>query len=95
MAAMLSPSPRVCGSSVECVALRETPATDGVRVAADAAAVGKIHLVAQHAHHDKIISHGRSCAVCARVCILSGKCARFLAVRLLRWRRVEALTLAF
>lgn len=95
VAAMLSPSPRVCGSSAACVALREMPATDGVRVAADAAAVGKIHLVAQHAHHDKIISHGRSCAVCARVCILCGKRARFLGVRLLRGRRVAALALAF
>lgn len=75
---MLSPSPRVCGSSAACVALRETPATDRVGLAADASAVGTIHLVAQCAHHDKIISHRRSCAVCARVCISCGKRAPFL-----------------
>lgn len=36
--AVLPPSPRMCGSSAVCGALRETPATDVVRVAADASA---------------------------------------------------------
>lgn len=48
VAAMLFPSPRVCGSSVVCVALRETPDKDRAGVAADALA-GEIHLVTQHA----------------------------------------------
>ena len=48
VAAMLFPSPRVCGSSAVCVALRETPDKDRAGVAADALA-GEIHLVTQHA----------------------------------------------
>lgn len=48
VAAMLFPSPRVRGSSVVCVALRETPDKDRAGVAADALA-GEIHLVTQHA----------------------------------------------
>lgn len=47
VAAMLFPSPRVCGSSVVCVALRETPDKDRAGVAADDLA-GEIHLVTQH-----------------------------------------------
>lgn len=50
VAAMLFPSPRVCGSSAACacVALRETPDKDRAGFAADALA-GEIHLVTQHA----------------------------------------------
>lgn len=48
VAAMLFPSPRVCGSSAACVALRETPDKDRAGAAADALA-GEIHLVTQHA----------------------------------------------
>ncbi len=48
VAAMLFPSPRVCGSLAVCVALRETPDKDRAGVAA-AALAGEIHLVTKHA----------------------------------------------
>lgn len=48
VAAVLLPSPWVCGSTAVCVALRETPDKDRAGIAADALA-GEIHLVTQHA----------------------------------------------